>query len=370
MKDSLKGPMPNEQLKKLMAMRAKLQPQKDNVPHFDEGGEMPSFFGAAKAGTDIPNYPASSSDILSLLTPGNALPIDANTKLTPDQAMAKPQASSTTDEEMELAKLLNPTGTMPEGKADVVPPSDVKDEDVGDQSGQPPAGTIADLLKKPGNISPSSPNAPTNTSSPKDMLSSIFGGDLSDSAIKEAQAHRNDLEATSLMGRAGKEIAQGLSRGSYTPNYDIQNAQMQSAGQGIQDILQRRAGQMQQMQGALSLSDLQDKEQLRDASSPVSAAYRNMALQLNPKLSDDPNFQNMSGEAIKNTIPMVDMLFVHKLCKLNMNIIIYYENSLSIIDNLKINLKLVLKCPERWQRLLIEVLDLLQINQILLLKRF
>lgn len=211
-----------------------------------------------------------------------------------------------------IATLLNST-----------PTSTLADDMPGMRGGKTPPPSDKDVSKKPiptqaarsvaaddedEDETPTEARQPKPTGqSMKDMLSGLFGSDLGDDALKEAQQHRNQLEQVALAGRAGKEINAGLSRGAYNPNYDVQNAQMQSAGQGIQDILQRRQGKIQEMQGGLSLSDLQDKQQMRDSTSPVSEAYRTMALQLNPKLQADPNFTQMTAEGIKNTMPMVDM---------------------------------------------------------------
>lgn len=116
------------------------------------------------------------------------------------------------------------------------PTSTLADEMPGMRKGTPPPATPAptdkDSTKAPistqENRAPSASDEETPTearepSAPgqslKDMLNSVFGSDLNDNALQEAQQHRNQLEKQALMGRAGKEIAAGISRGAYNPNY-------------------------------------------------------------------------------------------------------------------------------------------------------
>lgn len=139
----------------------------------------------------------------------------------------------------------------------------------------------------------------------KQLLASLYGGGISDSALKEAQQHRNEMERSALAGRAGKEIAAALSRGAYKPDYGVQDEMMKMSANGIQDILTRRKGIMEGLETGIKASDLMDKQQLRDPGSAVSREAQRLADRLDPGASHD----GMSVEALKQLLPGFDTLY-------------------------------------------------------------
>jgi hypothetical protein len=140
----------------------------------------------------------------------------------------------------------------------------------------------------------------------QDLLNKIYGKGLGDEDLKDAQAQRNKTQLIMNLSKAGNLVGEGLSRGTIKANNDIQDSILKNADQPIQDIKARRDAKMQGIETGLKASDLMDKEKLRDPASNISSAYRNMALQLNPKLGAQPDFSSMSAEGIKALLPMVD----------------------------------------------------------------
>lgn len=154
----------------------------------------------------------------------------------------------------------------------------------------------------------------------KDLLAKIYGPDLTDDALKQAQQQRNTRQAAGDISKAGNTIASALAAGrggNIKPQNEVADDLIKQADQPIQDIQQRRAAKMQELEAGLKASDLMDHEKLRDATSAVSEAYRNMALQLNPKLAGVPNFEQMNAEGIKQLLPMVDLSIKSQVAKDN-----------------------------------------------------
>lgn len=140
----------------------------------------------------------------------------------------------------------------------------------------------------------------------QDLLSKIYGKGLGDEDLQNAQDQRNQTQLFMNLSKAGNLVGQGLSRGTIKANNEIQDSILKNADQPIQDIKTRRDAKMQGIETSIKASDLMDKEKLRDPASSISSAYRNMALQLNPKLGSQPDFSSMSAEGIKALLPMVD----------------------------------------------------------------
>jgi hypothetical protein len=153
--------------------------------------------------------------------------------------------------------------------------------------------------------------APAANVAPKDymqdLLSKIYGKGLGDEDLQNAQDQRNQTQLFMNLSKAGNLVGEGLSRGTIKANNEIQDSILKNADQPIQDIQTRRAAKMQSIETGIKVADLMDNEKLRDPASEISGAYRNMALQLNPKLSQQPDFNSMSAQGIKQLLPMVDM---------------------------------------------------------------
>lgn len=218
-------------------------------------------------------------------------------KPTPSTAQALATAGSTP-----AAAPLSPLAALLAAKT--AAPS--KDEDADEDQPQ----DLASKLKALQAARAAQPGSTNNRDYLNGVLGKIYGSDLGDPALKEAQQRRNAMQTAAMMMQGGNEIASGLAmgRGGYAGvNNAIPNAMLQKASEPVQDILTRRAGKVQEMEAGLKASDLEDREKLRDSSSDVSEAYRNMALQLNPKLSGMPSFESMNAEGVKQLMPMVDL---------------------------------------------------------------
>lgn len=164
---------------------------------------------------------------------------------------------------------------------------------------------------------------PTNTSNTKDYLKDLVNNlykDMGDQDMKDAQAQRNQQQMNAAISKAGSQLGSAISRGTggnLAPDTSVQDTLMKQADQPIQDIQDRRKAVLEKLEGGLKASDLIDHEKLRDANSPVSESYRNMALQLNPKLAETPGFNQMNAEGIKQLLPMVDLSIKAQVAKDN-----------------------------------------------------
>lgn len=150
--------------------------------------------------------------------------------------------------------------------------------------------------------------APSQTSDNdymSNLLSKIYGGDLSDSALKHAQGQRNEQQLFANLSKAGSGIGAAIS--GIKPQTDIQDSLIQQAEQPLKDILLRREGKMKELEVGLKASDLANQEKLRDPNSNVSNAYRSMAAQFSPQIAASPGFNKMSASGIKELLPMIDM---------------------------------------------------------------
>jgi hypothetical protein len=182
--------------------------------------------------------------------------------------------------------------------------ADQQDEDDDEDEDTTPSGAgpaSAKTAAKPSTTP--TPSATSQPSSVADLLSKL--GLSNDKLAKAQQAQR----LGSLFGAdaaVGEKIAAALSRGAYKPDYTMANQINAMAAMPVQQAMQQQTAAKEAVDTGLKLSDFQDKQQLQDASSPISQAYRNMAATLNPQLAQAPNFENMSAEAIKGAQPMVD----------------------------------------------------------------
>lgn len=270
--------------------------------------------GVANDDEQQPSYGGGLMDWLSKnLTPGGALAQKDDVNLTEPKLGADlngddPSLGVNTD----LASTaLNP-GAGGAGKANA---NDDSVSNAGNVPNQPSLSLAQKLARAksttsniPGAPSQSSPdNTPTQNDSIGSLLKSIYGNGLDDKALVAAQQQRNEIEKAAMMQKAADLFASGMSRGATGSNDEVADALMKSAGSGVQNIMERRQAIGQNMEAGLKASDLMDLQQMRNPNSNISNAYRNMALQLNPKLANDPRFQQMSAEGIKNTLPMVDM---------------------------------------------------------------
>ncbi len=177
--------------------------------------------------------------------------------------------------------------------------------------------------KPKGSAKQSVPSAPAPVKSEKDYLNDLMNklyGGMGDADMKNAQAERNRLQTNALISKAGAQLGTAISRGTggnKDADTSIQDTLTKQAGQPVEDIETRRKAVTERLEGGLKASDLVDREKLRDANSPVSEAYRNMALTLNPKLASMPTFNQMNAEGIKQLLPMVDLSIKAQVAKDN-----------------------------------------------------
>jgi hypothetical protein len=143
------------------------------------------------------------------------------------------------------------------------------------------------------------------------LLSKIYGSDLGDEAIKNAQQSRSTQELIGGLGKAFQGAGAALSMGRVGAGIKADtsgaDAVINNADSQVKDIMQRRDAKMKGIETGIKANDLVNAAKMRDPDSDVSKAYRNLAAQLNPKLAMMPDFDKMTAEGIKQTEPMVDM---------------------------------------------------------------
>jgi hypothetical protein len=147
------------------------------------------------------------------------------------------------------------------------------------------------------------------------LLNKLYGDDLSDDALSQAQGAKNQKEMIAMLSRGLQQVVGGLSRGAAKADTESADIMFKNAGSGVQDILTRRDAKQKAIETGIKASDLQNAEKLRDPGSAVSEAYRNMALQLNPKLAGMAGFDSMNAAGIKELIPMIDASIRAELVK-------------------------------------------------------
>lgn len=143
-----------------------------------------------------------------------------------------------------------------------------------------------------------SPGAPSIVQNIKNQVGqSGLPADLSDEALKQAQANRQNSLLTSLLSKAGEDfrVAGAKMHGTdLKPNYDVADTLQAAANLPVQDIKERNANiqESQKLEsGALDLNNLKD---LNDKGSTVSQAARDLASQiLNKPVPEDMNAQTL-----------------------------------------------------------------------------
>lgn len=150
----------------------------------------------------------------------------------------------------------------------------------------------------------------------KALLDKIYGADGNDDALKRAQEMQRQQLIGAQFQRAGNTFANALSKGAFHADDSFANSMEKNASLPVEQILQQRKGQMDKLDMGVKLSDLNDKQLLRDPNSAVSSAYRSFAAQAAPKLANDPNFKNLDAEGVKQLLPGIDMMMKTEMLKL------------------------------------------------------
>lgn len=168
------------------------------------------------------------------------------------------------------------------------------------------------------------PPAPLPAQEPKaqndalaDLMDRLYGPELGDQALKKAQSAKAEMLLSAGMGGVGEKIAQALSRGAYKADQNTEESARKMADLPIEAIQQRRTLADQNIAARVKLSDLKDKEALRNPNSDLAKAYRATAAALNPQLKDIPGFETMTPEGIKQMIPMIDAAIKGEMLKQN-----------------------------------------------------
>jgi len=180
----------------------------------------------------------------------------------------------------------------------------------------PPAAAVAPKTPVPAAptapIPPAQPSTaiPAPSQNPLQALMDKLGiGSATNDKLARAQQAQQQIMLGNALNMAGKEIGAGFARGrgsKYEPDYTSNQAIGAMAGLPVQNIRQQQAIVKDALDSGMKASDLLDKQQMRAPDSPVSAAYRSMAIQWNPALKDIPNFDQMDAEGIKALLPGED----------------------------------------------------------------
>lgn len=136
------------------------------------------------------------------------------------------------------------------------------------------------------------------------LLKNMYGPGLQDSDLKAAQQARDNTNLVANLSKAGATIGGALAR--INPQTGVQDELIKNSGQGIQDIMDRRAAMNQNFDMGIKLADFKDKAAMNDAASPLSAAARAMLISAVPKYANDPNVANMSYNGITKLQPLID----------------------------------------------------------------
>lgn len=152
---------------------------------------------------------------------------------------------------------------------------------------------------------PIQPVAPVQSPQPSVQENPMDNPEINDAALKQAQSN-TDLK------RLGLGIGEGFTRLAATAGGgkfdDAQFREMnKNADSGVTDIKDRRDAVTKKMMLANTLVETATKNlsldrarRLTDANSMESKAIRDMVTKYEPKLANDPSFQSMSGQDVKD----------------------------------------------------------------------
>lgn len=142
------------------------------------------------------------------------------------------------------------------------------------------------------------------------LLDKLGLGSSADARLAQLQAQKQKMLQSNAMQMGGDTISRAFARGrgaQMAPNTEYYNQMNAMANAPVEAEMQRRGVIKDAMDTGVKASDFLDKQQTRDPASPVSAAFRSMALTWNPALKDTPGFDKMDAEGIKQMLPGIDM---------------------------------------------------------------
>jgi hypothetical protein len=236
------------------------------------------------------NY--SSAQIMGMLPPSQETHPGALDSLMAE--VNKSPASSGGDLQTMLSKLVPPTDQLTTAQSGRMPASVSTKHSSSVRTGSRGAtGTETQATALP----------PATYTSPSDLISKLLGEKgLDDGALKTAQDQADYSRLIGGMEKAGNLIASGFSRGADTAHDEMADDMIKNANVPADQILQRRKALADQTDMGIKLSDLQDKEEMRNPNSALSQRLTQMAINMHV-----PGIQpGMSGEAIIKAAPIID----------------------------------------------------------------
>lgn len=190
-------------------------------------------------------------------------------------------------------------------------PSAASDDSEDDDSGKMVPTKLAARgpaqSRGPAGAAPTDASATATQAPSTDPLQALIDRLYSPDLQKAALESQGNMQFLGNMSKAGAMAASALSRGATAMNAPVSDEILKNSNQMLENLTDRQKMLLGQMQTGMQLSDLRDKEQMRNPGSPVSQAYRAAALSIEPNLAKVPGFANMDAEGIKQLQPMVDM---------------------------------------------------------------
>lgn len=157
---------------------------------------------------------------------------------------------------------------------------------------------------------PSVAAAPVKQDPVQALLDKLGIGQQANDRLAQLQELQRQRQKELAIQMGGDTIARAFARGrgaNMAPNTEYYNQMNAVAAQPVQAEMQRRAAAKDAIETGMKATDFADKQQTTDPSSPISQAFRSMALTWNPALKSSPGFDKMDAEGVKQMLPGIDM---------------------------------------------------------------
>lgn len=133
-----------------------------------------------------------------------------------------------------------------------------------------------------------------------------------ETAQKQMAAASQASNEQALIGRlteAGQLAGQALGPSrTFAPDLTLARSIVKDSNQPIEHMVAQQQAVDRAVSARQLLSDLEDRQQLSNPKSPISAAMREIMAQIRPELAKTTNFDQLSGSAIKSLEPMIDTI--------------------------------------------------------------
>lgn len=131
-------------------------------------------------------------------------------------------------------------------------------------------------------------NTPTESTkaavaSANKMVEDLYGKDLNDAALKEAQEQANLFRLIGGLANASSTIGAGISRGAVEAK-EVGKDIIANADTGVKDIQARREGKDKELSRRKTLAEMSDTDAMRDPNSPISKSIRQGMTEMFPKI--------------------------------------------------------------------------------------